>query len=86
MSWNQEPRGHEMMYLATGIAIGALGASLAMNDNGARRRLTQALGMETAKPSGFLWPWGALLAGGAVAAGLAAVAPEIARYIKIESM
>ncbi|HET6325843.1 MAG TPA: hypothetical protein VFG04_14295 [Planctomycetaceae bacterium] len=86
MSGNQDARGHEMMYLATGIAIGALGASLAMSDNGARRRLTHAMGMETPKPSGFLWPWGALLAGGAVAAGLTAMAPEIARYIKIESM
>jgi hypothetical protein len=86
MSWNQDSRGHEMMYLATGIAIGAVGASLVMNDSGARRRLTHAMGMETPKPSGFLWPWGALLAGGAVAAGLATMAPEIARYIKIESM
>ncbi len=86
MSGNQDARGHEMMYLATGIAIGALGASLALNDNGARRRLTNALGMEAPKSTGLLWPWGALLAGGAVAAGLAAMAPEIARYIKIESM
>jgi hypothetical protein len=86
MSWNQDSRGHEMMYLATGIAIGALGASLVTNDNGARRRLTQAMGMEAPKPTGFLWPWGALLAGSAVAAGLVTMAPEIARYIKIESM
>ena len=65
MSWNEDSRGHQMMYLATGIAIGALGASLAMTDNGARRRLTNALGMETPKRStGFLWPWGALIAGG----------------------
>ncbi len=86
MSWNQDSRGHEMMYLATGIAIGALGASLVLKENGVRRRLTDAMGLETPKPTGFLWPWGALLAGGAVAAGLATMAPEIARYIKIESM
>ena len=86
MSWNQDSPGHEMMYLATGIAIGALGASLVLKENGARRRLTHAVGLETPKPTGFLWPWGALLAAGAVAAGLTTMAPEIARYIKIESM
>jgi hypothetical protein len=86
MTWNQDSRSHEMAYLATGIAIGALGASLVLSDNGTRRRLTHALGVEQPKHSRFLWPWGALLAGGAVAAGLAAVAPEIARYIKIEMM
>ncbi len=58
MAWNQESRGHEMVYLASGIAIGAIGASLVLSDNGARRKLTQAMGMEAPKPSGFLWPWG----------------------------
>jgi hypothetical protein len=86
MAWNQESGGHEMAYLATGIAIGALGASLVLSDNGARRRLTHAMGMEAPKQHGFLWPWGALLAGGAAVAGLATVAPEIARYIKIDMM
>ena len=86
MAWNQDSRGHEMVYLASGIAIGAIGASLVLSDSGARRRLTQALGVETPKQSSFLWPWGALIAGGAVAAGLATIAPEIARYIKIDMM
>ena len=58
MAWNQESRGHEMVYLASGIAIGAIGASLVLSDNGARRKLTQAMGMETPKQSSFLWPWG----------------------------
>jgi hypothetical protein len=75
-----------MIYLATGIAIGALGASLVMSDNGARRRLTQALGAQPPREHSSVWPWGALLAGGAVAAGLVSMAPEIARYIKIEMM
>jgi|GEM_PF-3863230 len=86
MAWNQESRGHEMICLASGIAIGVLGASLVLGDNGARRRLTNALGVEQPRQSGFLWPWGALIAGGAVAAGVASMAPEIARYVKIEMM
>jgi hypothetical protein len=85
MAWNEN--GHAMMYLASGIAIGALGASLVLNDNsGARRRLTDAMGMAPPQHKSSLWPWGALIAGGAVAAGLASVAPDLARYIKIEMM
>jgi hypothetical protein len=86
MAWNQESRGHEMICLASGIAIGALGASLILGNDGARRRLTNALGAEEPRHRGFLWPWGALIAGGAVAAGVASMAPEIARYVKIEMM
>jgi hypothetical protein len=54
MAWNQDSRGHEMVYLASGMAIGAIGASLVLSDNGARHRLTQALGVETPKHSSFL--------------------------------
>jgi hypothetical protein len=86
MAWNEESRGHEMVYLASGIALGALGASLVLGQNDARRKLTHALGMDPPQQKSLLWPWGALIAGGAVAAGLAAMAPEIARYIKIEMM
>ncbi|HEV8068266.1 MAG TPA: hypothetical protein VGP76_11065 [Planctomycetaceae bacterium] len=86
MAWNQDSRGHEMIYLASGIAIGALGASLVLSDNGTRRRLTHALGVEAPKEHGSFWPWGALIVGGAVVAGVASMAPEIARYIKIEMM
>ncbi len=86
MAWNQESRGHEMICLASGIAIGALGASLVLGNDGARYRLTNALGVEQPRHSGFLWPWGALIAGGALAAGVASMAPEIARYVKIEMM
>jgi hypothetical protein len=86
MAWNQDSRGHEMIYLASGIAIGAFGASLVLSDNGTRRRLTHALGVEAPKQQGSFWPWGALIVGGAVAAGVASMAPEIARYIKIEMM
>jgi hypothetical protein len=85
--WNQDLRGHEMAYLASGVVIGALGASLVLGNSGAQRRLTQAFGAEPPRESGsFLWPWGALIAGGCVAAGVASMAPEIARYIKIEMM
>jgi hypothetical protein len=86
MAWNHESRGHEMIYLASGIAIGALGASLILGNDGARHRLTNALGVEQPRQGGFLWPWGALIAGGAMAAGVASMAPEIARYVKIEMM
>jgi len=86
MAWNHESGGHEMVYLATGIALGALGASLILGNDSTRRRLTNAMGMEQPRHHGFLWPWGALIAGGAVAAGVASMAPEIARYVKIEMM
>jgi hypothetical protein len=87
MTWNENGHRHQMMYLASGIAIGALGASLVLNDNSARRRLTDAIGIAHPQPhKSIFWPWGALIAGGAVAAGLATVAPDLARYIKIEMM
>jgi hypothetical protein len=86
MTWNENGHGHQMMYLASGIAIGALGASLVLNDNSARRRLTDAMGIAQPQHRSMFWPWGALIAGGAVAAGLASVAPDLARYIKIEMM
>jgi hypothetical protein len=86
MTWNQNSNSHEMIYLATGLAIGAIGASLVLSDNHTRRRVSQALSTTRPKEHSFLWPWGALIGGGAVAAGLASMAPEIARYIKIEMM
>lgn len=86
MAGNHESGGHEMIYLASGIALGALGASLILGNDGTRRRLTNALGVEQPRHNSFLWPWGALIAGAAVAAGVASMAPEIARYVKIEMM
>ena len=86
MTWNEDSRSHEMLYLASGIAIGAIGASLVLGNNGVRRKLTDALGVEPPRQHSSGWSWGALIAGGAVAAGLVSMAPEIARYIKIEMM
>ena len=59
MSWNEDSRGHEIAYLASGIVIGAIGASVVLGNNGTRRRLTHALGAEPPRENGFLWPWGA---------------------------
>ena len=85
MAGKQVLHNYELLYLAGGIALG-VGAALVLSNREVRENVKTSLTHAVPHKKGVALPLGLLTIGGTLAAGLASLAPDIARYVKISSM
>jgi len=85
MAENQGSHNHELLYLAGGVALG-VGAALILSNREVREHVKTSLAQVTPNKKGVALPLGLLTVAGTLAAGVASLGPDIARYVKISSM
>jgi len=85
MAGKQGFHNHELLYLAGGVALG-VGVGLVLANREMRDNVKTSLSHAAPRHKGVALPLGLLTIGGTLAAGVASLAPDIARYIKISSM
>ncbi len=85
MAGKQGLHNYELLYLAGGLALG-VGAGLVLANREVRENVKTSLAHAIPHHKGVALPLGLLTIGGTLAAGVASLAPDIARYIKISSM
>lgn len=85
MSANQNNHSHALLYLAGGMALG-VGVAMLLSNREMREGMKASLGNLAPSHKGIAFPVGMLTLGGTLAAGVASLGPDIARYIKISSM
>jgi hypothetical protein len=85
MSANQNNQSHAMLYLAGGVVLG-VGVAMVLGNREMRESMKSSLGHLVPNNKGIAFPVGMLTLGGTLAAGVASLGPDIARYIKISSM
>jgi hypothetical protein len=84
MSANHDHQNHALLYLAGGVALG-VGVAMVLSNREMREGVKSSLA-HIVPNKGLALPMGMLTLGGTLAAGLASLGPDIARYIKISSM
>ena len=85
MSTNDNNHSHALLYLAGGVALG-VGVAIALSNREMRESVKSSLTHIVPNNKGLALPMGMLTLGGTLAAGVASLGPDIARYIKISSM
>lgn len=85
MSANHDHQNHALLYLAGGVALG-MGVAMVLASREMREGVKSSLTHIIPNNKGLALPMGMLTLGGTLAAGVASLAPDIARYIKISSM
>ena len=85
MAGNQNSHNNELLYLAGGIALG-VGAVLVLSNREVRESVKTSLSQVIPSKTGAALPLGLLTIAGTLAAGVASLGPDIARYVKISSM
>jgi hypothetical protein len=85
MSANQNNNSHALLYLAGGVALG-VGVAMVLSNRETRESVKSSLSHVVPGNKGLALPMGMLTVGGTLAAAVASLGPDIARYIKISSM
>jgi hypothetical protein len=85
MMAGKQVHNSELLYLAGGIALG-VGAGLILANREVRENVKASLMHAVPHKKGVALPLGLLTIGGTLAAGVASLGPDIARYVRISSM